>query len=70
MVTGKGKGCWVQCTLCGKIYHIEEAVPIDKLYVAAICPKCDNYKAINCGEKEEDVVLYYDPYLDERYFEY
>lgn len=70
MVTGKGKGCWVQCTTCGEIYHIEDTVPIDKLYVATICPKCDNYRAINCGDKEEDVAIYYDPFLDERFYQY
>lgn len=70
MVTSKGKGCWVQCTQCGKIYHIEASVPIDKLYVTAVCPKCDNYKAINCGDKEEDVYAYYNPCLDERFYQY
>ena len=68
--TTRGQGTWVQCTLCGKIHHIEDVVPIDKLYVTAICPKCDNHRAINCGYKEEDIVLYADSFLDERYFRY
>ena len=71
MVTAAGtQGTWVQCTQCGKIYFIKETTPIDKLYVTAICPKCDNYRAINCGDKKEDIYLYYDPYLDERYYKY
>lgn len=68
MVTASPKGTWVQCTLCGNIHFIEETVPIDKLYIAAICTKCNNDRAINCGDKKEDVVLYYDPYLDGRYY--
>ena len=61
---------WVQCTSCGKIYSIKEAVPVEKLYVTAICPKCGNFKALNCGDKEEDIYIYYNPHLDRRYFEY
>lgn len=70
MKAAKGQGTWVQCTECGKIFFIEEVVPIDKLYVTAVCSHCDNYKAINCGNKKEDIYRYYDPYLDERYYEY
>ena len=70
MVTVDPKGTWVQCTLCGKIYFIEERVPIDKMYIVAECQKCGNFKAINCGDKEEDIILYCDSYLDERYYEY
>ena len=64
------KGTWVQCTSCGEIYFIEETVPIDKLYVTSICPRCDDCTAINCGNKEDDIILYCDQYLDERYFRY
>ena len=70
MKAAKGQGTWVQCTECGKIFFIEEAVPIDELYVTAVCSRCGNYKAINCGNKKEDIYHYYDPYLDERYYEY
>jgi predicted RNA-binding Zn-ribbon protein involved in translation (DUF1610 family) len=70
VVTSKEKGTWIQCTQCGKIYHIKEAVPIDKLYTDAECPKCGNLKAINCGDKEEDIILYCDSYLDERFYRY
>lgn len=63
-------GTWVQCTMCGRVYYIKESVPIDKMYVDAACPKCDNERAINCGDKEEDVILYCDSYLDGRFYEY
>ena len=69
MIVGP-RGTWVQCTLCGNIHFIEERVPIEELYVTAVCPKCDNWQAINCGTKQEDVVLYCDSYLDKRYYEY
>lgn len=64
------QGTWIQCTSCGKIYFIEEAVPIDKLYVTSICSRCGHHKGLNCGDKKEDVYLYYDPVLDERYYKY
>lgn len=64
------QGCWVQCVNCGKIHHIQEAVPIDKLYVECTCPKCGHYKGLNCGENKESIYLYYDPTLDERYYNY
>ena len=70
VITTDPRGTWVQCTLCGEIYFIKETVPIDRLYVTAMCTKCDNDRAINCGNKEEDIVLYSDPYLDERHFRY
>lgn len=70
MVTAGSPKNWVQCTQCGKVYLINEYVPIDKLYIDAACPRCDNTRALNCGNKKEDIVLYYDPYLDERYYRY
>ena len=68
MVTAGNQGTWVQCTHCGHIYHIDDKVPIDKLYVASGCPRCENFKALNCGENREDVYLYYDPVLDKRFY--
>ena len=70
MATAGLRRTWVQCTQCGRISYIDESVPIDKLYVKTTCEKCGNAKAINCGSKKEDIVLYYDPYLDERWFRY
>ena len=70
MITDKGKGCWVQCTSCGEIYHIKERIPIDKVYIDCYCPKCEGRRALNCGDKEEDIYIYCDHTLDERYFQY
>lgn len=64
------QGTWLQCTHCGHIYHIGARVPIDRLYVASACPRCDAEVGLNCGDKREDVYLYYDPALDERFYNY
>ena len=70
MVTDKEKGCWVQCTSCGLIYHIKANIPIDRVYIECHCPKCDSHRALNCGDKEEDIYVYYDPTLDARQYRY
>ena len=71
MNTGKETGSYVQCQHCGHIYQIKESMLIDKLYVASVCPRCNEYgKGLNCGDKKEDIFIFYDPYLDERYFKY
>ena len=68
MNAGKEK-TYVQCQNCGHIYYIEQTVPIDKLYIASVCPECEeDVKVLNCGNKEEDLYFYYDPVLDERYY--
>lgn len=68
MGTVKKKGCWLQCTHCGRIYHTEENVPSDKLYVNSYCAKCGHTRALNCGEDKSEIYHYYDPVLDERYY--
>ena len=72
MVTGsKDKGCWIQCQQCGDIYWIEEEVPIDKLYVASVCPRCGDYgNGLNCGDNKDDLYLYMNENLDPRYYMY
>ena len=67
---GKEKGCYIQCQTCGHVYWLEEDVPIDKLYVASICARCGHGRGLNCGDKEEDIVVYADLNLDERYYIY
>lgn len=68
MHTEKANGTWLQCTHCGKIYFVEKKVALDKLYVASECPECGNTKGLNCGDDENDIYLYSDPYLDARYY--
>lgn len=70
MVTSKEKETWIQCTNCGKIYCIEKFVPIDKLYVASVCPRCGCEKGLNCGDDEGDIYLYANINVDPRYYQY
>lgn len=71
MKAKSGQKTWVQCTQCGKVYSISQRVPVSELYVESECPKC-GYEdmALNCGDNEDDIYLYYDPYMDERYYKY
>ena len=67
----KDRGTFIQCQQCGHIYHIKENVPVDKLYVACICPKCDEYgQGLNCGSDESDIYLYMNENVDPRFYRY
>ena len=69
--TVKEQGTWIQCQQCGEIYFIQESVPIDKLYVASFCPRCDEYtKGLNCGDSIEDIYLFANINVDPRYYQY
>lgn len=70
MCTSKEKGCWIQCTMCGEIYHIKEPVPIDQLYVTSECARCGHDKGLNCENNRDEIYRYYDPVMDERYYQY
>lgn len=61
---------WVQCQSCGKIYQIADKVSIEKSIIQSVCPRCGDYVGLNCGDKEEDVYIYMNLNLDERYYIY
>ena len=61
---------WVQCQDCGKIYQIADKVSIDKSIIHSVCPRCGESIGLNCGDKEEDIYIYMNPSLDERYYIY
>ena len=64
-------GTWIQCRACGKIYQVDDCVPIDKLYITSFCPRCEDYsKGLNCGDSKDDVYLFYDCTKDRRYYQY
>ena len=69
MVTRKQE-CWIQCQECGHIYYIEKNVPVDELYVASVCPRCESEKGLNCGRSKDDVYLYANINVDPRYYQY
>lgn len=49
---------------------IERKISASASVVKAECPKCEWIKGLNCGDIEEDIYCFYDPGLDERYFNY
>ena len=62
---------YIQCQKCGHVYHIETNIPIDKLYIASVCPGCGEYgKGLNCGNSEDDIYLYANINVDPRYYIY
>lgn len=70
MGTSKSRGTFIQCQNCGHIYTTEDRIPIDEMYVASICPRCDWERGLNCGSDENDICLYRDINVDPRYYEY
>ncbi len=64
MDTTKEIGSYVQCLCCGNIYTTERKIPINILITPSECPICKYKKGLNCGDKEDDIILYYDPVLD------
>ena len=61
---------WVQCQSCGNIYQIADKVSIEKSIIQSECPRCGENIGLNCGDKEEDIYIYMNPNLDERYYIY
>ena len=61
---------WVQCQHCGKIYQVNKKIPITASIVRTECPRCESYSGLNVGNNEEDIYLYMNPNVDERYFYY
>ena len=66
----KQDGTWIQCTVCGNIHWIDRKVPIDRLYVAAYCNKCENPKGLNLGDDVEHIYEFMDINMDPRSYEY
>ena len=61
---------FVQCQSCGNIYQIADNVSIEKSIIQSVCPRCGENVGLNCGDKEEDIYIYMNPNLDERYYIY
>ena len=70
MSGAKEQGTWLQCAHCGKIYHVDQKVPIDKLYIESVCARCGCGQALNLGDDESEIYYYYDSNLDERFYQY
>lgn len=66
----KQEGTWIQCTECGAIYWIDQEVPIDRLYVASYCKKCENEKGVNLGSDKDHIYEFMDINIDPRFYKY
>ena len=68
-----GDKVWVQCTRCGNLHQVKSkdaSISDDDLYTEPVfCPKCrDGTKHLFIGEHKDDVYLYGDVMLDERFY--
>jgi transcription elongation factor Elf1 len=70
-VDGRGKEhTLIQCQSCGHIYVINKKISIEKSIINSVCPRCGGHVGLNCGDTEDDLYIYMNPNLDERYFNY
>ena len=70
-----GEKMWVQCSRCGNLHQVKSkdaSISDDDLYTEPIfCPKCrDGTKHLLIGEHADDVYIYGNTVLDERFYNY
>jgi hypothetical protein len=70
MKSKEKQSTWVQCQNCGNIYQIADKVSIEESIIQSECSRCGECVGLNCGDKEEDIYIYMNPNLDERYYIY
>lgn len=58
---------YLQCLSCGHIYEVSEYFKKEMSVVTYKCPKCGYMRGLLC---DKDLYKYYDPVLDERFYEY
>ena len=66
---------WVQCQTCGNLHQVKSedaSISDDDLYINPLwCSKCrDGTKHLLIGEYKEDIYLFGDNLLDERFYNY
>lgn len=62
---------YVQCQECGNVHKIKMNFDINKLHIRTRCPRCrGGTKHLWVGDNPEDVYLYGNPILDERFYQY
>ena len=67
-----GRKEYSQCQ-CGRIQQAElkKCKVIDDIYVELYCPRCrQTMRHLLCGDKEEDIYIYYDVTKDLRFYNY
>lgn len=70
MTLKRQQSTWVQCQNCGHIYQIANKISIETSMIQSVCPRCGENIGLNCGDKEEDIYIYMNANLDERYYMY
>ena len=70
MDTRERECAWIQCQCCGHIYLVDHKIKIEASIIESECPRCHYDKGLNCGDKEEDIYIYINSNLDERYYIY
>lgn len=63
---------WMQCQVCGQLHKVKMKDTSDEdVFIELYCPRCrDETSHILIGKYREDVYLYGNMNLDERYFIY
>lgn len=62
---------YYQCTKCGKIISFKRELELENdIYANLYCDKCGRSKALCLGDNKNDLYIYLDNFLDERYFIY
>ena len=69
---GKYKEEYLQCSNCGHIHKKRfQYKDEDDPYIMFKCDKCKEYVThLRCGENQDDILMYYSPLYDSRFFEY
>ena len=70
-----GDKVYVQCQCCGEVHKVKSkdaTISDDDLYTVPIyCHRCrDECKHVLIGDKQEDIYVVGDTFLDKRYFIY
>ena len=67
-----GDAVYVQCQQCGKLHRVKEVkMSEDDLYTKLHCPRCrGDSNHLFIGTYQDDVYLYGNENLDDRYYKY
>lgn len=67
-----GDKVWVQCQICGELHKVNAKYSSeDDLYIKLHCPRCrDVTNHLLIGEHADDVYIYGNANLDERFYNY
>lgn len=67
-----GDMAYVQCQVCGKLHRANVKYSSeDDLYIQLYCPRCrDGTNHLLIGEHADDVYIYGNANLDERFYNY